>query len=91
MSRSQTWKRDLVIWASLYLCPTNCQLLATLVNFYASFHASLLASGVEEGPGYPNLQAKELCAIWLSATTNIFNVIQLLNLFAPVQRKIKKS
>ena len=29
MSRSQTWKRDLVIWASLYLCPTNCQLLAT--------------------------------------------------------------
>ena len=29
MSRSQTWKRDLVIWASPYLCPTNCQLLAT--------------------------------------------------------------
>ena len=29
MSRSQMCKHDLIIWASLYLCPTNCQLLAT--------------------------------------------------------------
>ena len=33
MSHSQTWKRDLIIWASLYLCPTNCQLLATSLQF----------------------------------------------------------
>ena len=44
MSRSQTWKRDLVIWASLYLCPTNCQLLATPLATKVIFPSDVIAN-----------------------------------------------